>query len=288
MALMDQQRVLVVDSGVGGLSICEEIIARLPSLEILYVSDNAAFPYGNKSHQQVVCSVTDTIASALTKFTVDAIVIACNTASTAALASLRERWDMPIVGVVPAIKTAAETSRNSTFGLLATPGTVASAYTASLISDFANHCRVIRVASAELVTLVEEHLYGQPLSDLHIEQILCQFERQPHGDSIDTVVLGCTHFPLIRDRLQVLRPQWRWLDSGPAIANRLAQQLTRKPVTTGGQQNDRLREPRVDCDTDCDCDGQNQFFHTAERASDASFTRYLARLGFAPPALLRI
>ncbi|MGB5326249.1 MAG: glutamate racemase, partial [Pseudomonadales bacterium] len=190
-------------------------------LDIEYLSDNAAFPYGNKPAAELVRRALDVVLTAQQRWQADLLVIACNTASTVALPALREQLDIPVVGVVPAIKTAAALTKTGSFGLLATPGTVARDYTRELIATFAQGQHVFSVGSSELVELAEAHIYGAPLQRERIAAILDAFEAQPGGEHIDTLVLGCTHFPLLRDELQALRPGWLLVDSGPAIATRV-------------------------------------------------------------------
>lgn len=220
-AALKQKAILVFDSGVGGLSICKEIMDAEPTLQVYYISDNDAFPYGEKSQEYLIKRVNTVILEALKEIEIDAIIIACNTASTIVLNSLRSNYDIPIIGVVPAIKTAGELSQNRVFGLLATPGTVEREYTQQLISDFANDCTVISVGSSILVETIENHLYGKPLDKNVIKEIIAQFESHSEGKFIDYVVLGCTHFPLIKKTFQEFKPEWHWIDSGPAIAKRL-------------------------------------------------------------------
>ncbi len=211
-------RVLIFDSGLGGLSICRELISASAELELLYLSDNEAFPYGEKDPEQLVRRVTTVLEHALKTLAVDILVIACNTASTVALAKLRETLKIPIVGVVPAIKTAAKLSKSKAFGLLATPGTVNSPYTQKLIRQHAPTHDVRCIGSSELVREIEAHTNG---ADLNIELVASIIEGFDSFDAIDTLVLGCTHFPLIINTFKQLRPHWNWVDSGAAIATRV-------------------------------------------------------------------
>ena len=206
------------------MSICREIINRIPALSLTYLSDNAAFPYGEKTASELEARVVEIVDCALDRLVstpFDAIVIACNSASTLALPALRAHCDIPVVGVVPAIKTAATNSQTRTIGLLATPGTVSRDYTADLIEEHAGDCEVVSVGSSELVQIVESHLHGETLDSDSVEAILACFDEHSAAVKMDCVVLGCTHFPLIREMLEQLRPQWLWVDSGRAIASRL-------------------------------------------------------------------
>lgn len=227
--------VLIFDSGVGGLSIHAAIAARLPQLDILYACDNAAFPYGPKAETALVERVHQVLAALLDRFRPSLVVVACNTASTVALPHLRGQFAVPIVGVVPAIKPAAAVSHNRVIGLLATPGTVSRPYTDRLIADFAADCTVVRVGSTELVTWAEQKLRGIPTDLAALRRLLEPLFSDPAG-AADTVVLGCTHFPLLLEELQAAAPQpVTWIDSGNAIARRVAALLDDVAVSTGGQ-----------------------------------------------------
>jgi len=217
----NSRKILVLDSGVGGLSVCKHIRLRLPDLVLHYFSDNAGFPYGNKSPQYLQKRLVEIVSRLLTKHNYAAVVIACNTASTVALPHLREQFDIPFIGVVPAIKTAASLSKSRCFALLATPGTTNRNYTSNLISEFASGDQVIRIGSSELVQLIEDYLLSGELNKPEIQSTLADLLDHPLRDDIDVVVLGCTHFPLITGFLRELQPNWRWIESGPAIAARV-------------------------------------------------------------------
>ncbi|MFO7787274.1 MAG: glutamate racemase [Halospina sp.] len=215
-------RVLLFDSGIGGLSIADAIRLRLPQADMVYAGDNAGFPYGDLPEHQVVARCVALVEAALARWPCDLVVVACNTASTVVLPTLRSRLRLPVVGVVPAIKPAAVLSRSRRLGVLATPGTVDRPYLASLIDEYAADCTVLRLGSSELVRLAETGLAQGWVDDDQVRAIL-----QPlvAGDP-DTVVLGCTHFPLIREALARAMPGvMHWVDSGDAIARRVVQLL---------------------------------------------------------------
>lgn len=213
--------VLVFDSGVGGLSVYDEIRHLLPDLHYIYAFDNVAFPYGEKSEAFIVERVVEIVAAVQAQYPLALAVIACNTASTVSLPALRETFSFPVVGVVPAIKPAARLTANGVVGLLATRGTVKRPYTHELISRFANECRIEMLGSAELVVLAEAKLHGEAVSLDELRHILRPWLRMKEPP--DTVVLGCTHFPLLQDELlQVLPEGTRLIDSGAAIARRTA------------------------------------------------------------------
>ena len=211
--------VLVFDSGVGGLSVCEEIRQLLPDLHYIYTFDNVAFPYGEKSEAFIVERVLEIVTAVTRLYPLSLVVIACNSASTVTLPALRERFSFPVVGVVPAIKPAARLTRNGVVGLLATRGTVKRPYTHELVKRFAGECKTEMLGSAELVELAEAKLQGKEVPLEQVRQILQPWLRMKEPP--DTVVLGCTHFPLLADELQQVLPEGtRLIDSGAAIARR--------------------------------------------------------------------
>lgn len=221
-------RILVFDSGVGGLSVMREIQQRLPDCQYLYASDNAAFPYGTKSEDELIARVDKVLHALLQHIEqgygpVDIIVVACNTASTLTLPHIRSHFTQPIVGVVPAIKPAAIHSTTKVIGLLATPATVARPYTHALIREYAANCTVISVGSSELVHLAEQKLRGETIALEKIAAIVAPFLTAPRAAELDTLVLACTHFPLLQDELRHCLPNTvRLIDSGEAIARRVA------------------------------------------------------------------
>ncbi|HTF95026.1 MAG TPA: glutamate racemase [Cellvibrio sp.] len=219
-------RVLVFDSGVGGLSVAREIQQRLPGLSLVYASDNGFFPYGTKGEAELIIRVDKVINALLRQYPADILVIACNTASTLTLPHLRSQLSLPIVGVVPAIKPAARQTQTGVIGLLATPATVARPYTHELIREYATGCEVISVGSSELVQIAEKKLRGEPINISTIKQITDElFKTSLHVGSstaMDVLVLACTHFPLLRTELsQCLPSQLKIIDSGEAIARRV-------------------------------------------------------------------
>ena len=211
-------RVLVFDSGVGGLSVARAISNRLP-VNIIYATDNAAFPYGNKNEDVLIERSVAVIGEVMRQKTADIIVIACNTASTVVLPKLRELFDRPIIGVVPAIKPAAQISQTKVIGLLATPGTVQRQYTQDLIQTFAKDCQIIPKGTTELVKIAEDKLHGKEINATDIRSIVDKFSQEKE---MDTVILACTHFPLLVEELKTVLPHIRfWVDSGEAIARRV-------------------------------------------------------------------
>ncbi|QSP96325.1 glutamate racemase [Marinobacter salinisoli] len=216
-------RVLVFDSGVGGLSVASCIVEELPGIELVYLADNLGFPYGDKPESVVVERCLSLIAAVLETVPCDVIVVACNTASTVVLPHLRAMTDVPVVGVVPAIKPAAAKTENGRIGVLATPATIRRPYLDSLVNEFAAHCQVERIGHSGLVRWAEDLVRGVPVPMEALAASVAGFRRV----DVDTVVLGCTHYPLLGAALrEVLPGVHHWVDSGQAIARRVAYWLT--------------------------------------------------------------
>jgi glutamate racemase len=215
--------VLVFDSGVGGLSVLREISALLPGLRLTYAADNGFFPYGTKTESALVARVCSVMLALVEQVSPDLVVIACNTACTTALDAVRGILTIPVIGVVPAIKPAAAASRTRVIGLLGTATTVATRYTARLISEFAAGCSVLACGATELVEAAERKIQGLPVDPAMISGVLGRLFGQEDGQKLDVVVLGCTHFPLLSLELAALAPHpVTWMDSGAAIARRVA------------------------------------------------------------------
>jgi glutamate racemase len=215
--------ILVFDSGLGGLSVFRELARARPDARFVYAADDAAFPYGALSEEALIARVMAVMEHLIARHAPDAVVIACNTASTLVLAPLRARFSLPFVGTVPAIKPACESSLTRQVSVLATPGTVRRDYTQKLIQDFAGDCQVTLVGSTRLAPLAEAAMRGEGVSDEEIAaEIAPAFMREGRART-DTVVLACTHYPLLLGRLQQVAP-WpvRWIDPAPAIARRLS------------------------------------------------------------------
>lgn len=222
-----QKHVLIFDSGVGGLSVYREIRHLLPHLRYSYLFDNARFPYGELPAAELVARCCDLIVQRVACEPVDLVVIACNTASTQVLPTLRARLGhIPVVGVVPAIKPAAAMSQNRCIGLLATPATVARPYTDKLIHEFAADCTVLRLGSTELVIQAEHKLAGGAVDQPLINTILAPWREAAVVP--DVIVLGCTHFPLLSEELNQAVPGAQLIDSGRAIARRVASLLNER------------------------------------------------------------
>ena len=211
--------ILFFDSGVGGLSVLAPTRVLLPNAAIVYAADSAGFPYGTKTEAELASRVPALLGRLVERYRPRLAVIACNTASTIALDHVRAALDIPVVGTVPAIKPAAEMSTTRVIGVLGTDATVRQPYVDNLASEFASDCIIVRHGSAELVALAEAKLAGEALDQSAIAAAV-----QPLIDAanLDTVVLACTHFPLLADELALALPQVRFVDGGPGIARRIA------------------------------------------------------------------
>ncbi len=215
--------ILIFDSGVGGLSVLAETRKLLPDAPIIYVADNAALPYGDKTEAEIAARVSGLLGRLSERYNPRLICIACNTASTIALGMVREVLETPIVGTVPAIKPAAEMTRTGVIGLLGTKATIRQAYVDNLEAEFAAGKRLIRHAAPELVAAAEAKLRGGAPDPAIFARAAAGLRDQPDGANIDTVVLACTHFPLLEQELgREFGENVRFVDGAQGIARRIA------------------------------------------------------------------
>jgi glutamate racemase len=215
--------ILVFDSGLGGLTVYREVKVARPDAKFVYVADDAGFPYGNLDEDRLIERVIDVVGTAITDHAPDLVVVACNTASTLALGELRTRFRVPFVGTVPAIKPACAQSATKRVTVLGTRATVGREYTHALIREFGSGCDVHLVGSTRLAADAEAELAGIPLPDAAIAAEIARCFVEKDGRRTDTIVLACTHYPLLSERFRVNAP-WpvTWLDPAPAIARRVA------------------------------------------------------------------
>lgn len=214
---------LVFDSGVGGLSVLGKMRALLPDAPVIYVADNAGLPYGSKTEAQIAARVSGLLGRMTERLRPRLVCIACNTASTIALASVRDVLEVPIVGTVPAIKPAAALTKTGVIGLLGTQATIRQAYVDRLESEFAADKLLLRHGTPELVAAAEAKLHGEPFDPVVFERAAHALRAMPGGDRIDTVVLACTHFPLIEEELaRAFGPGVRFIDGSDGIGRRVA------------------------------------------------------------------
>ncbi|PFG58811.1 glutamate racemase [Vibrio sp. ES.051] len=264
MRVASKKKVLVFDSGVGGLSVFQEIHRLLPQLDYLYLFDNQAYPYGELDQDVLIKRVNQLVTSLVEEHQVDIVVIACNTASTIVLPSLRENLPIPVVGVVPAIKPASFLASKGV-GLIATPATITRQYTHELIREFAQNKRVELLGSTRLVDMAEEKLRGKRVSASELKNIL-----QPLRDKVDVAVLGCTHFPLIKDEIhQALGGEVVLVDSGQAIARRVKGLLLNDALEVGNKE------------------GAKTIYASAPPWEEDALNICLAELGFNPVQVYR-
>lgn len=221
--------ILVFDSGIGGLSVLRPIHDALPGVGIVYVADDAAFPYGNWEDQALSEHIVELMGRLIARFEPSLVVVACNTASTLVLPPLRACYKLPFVGTVPAIKPAAETTQTGLVSVLATPGTMRRDYTRDLIKRFASSCHLRLVGSTNLAGIAEAHMRGEAVSDGAILAEIAPAFVELDGSRTDTVVLACTHYPFLLDRFEAVAP-WEvtWIDPAPAIARRVVAVLREK------------------------------------------------------------
>ncbi|MCQ8278118.1 glutamate racemase [Acetobacteraceae bacterium KSS8] len=226
-------RVLAFDSGIGGLSIVGALRAQAPNVRIDYVADNAVFPYGELADDVLIARVEAVLEAAIARSRPDVVVIACNTASTVALAAMRERFAVPFVGCVPPIKWAASLSQTRTIGLLATRATVRRPYLRDLQERFAADCTLLAHGARGLADIAERVFRGHEPDETAIRHELEGLFGQPGGDRIDVVGIGCTHYSVLLPTLQGLSPRaMTWLDPAGAVARQTANLLKGGDVLT--------------------------------------------------------
>ena len=227
---MNEAPIGIFDSGVGGLSVAREIRRRLPAENLLYFADTAFCPYGGRPLEEIrtrSVAVVEEIVARGAKL----VVVACNTASGAALETLRERFALPIVGLEPAVKPAAERTRNGRVGVLATAATLSTERFHRLLQSYGSGVEIIQRASPELVDLVERgEIRGEEVSRFLGRTLAPLTEAK-----VDTLVLGCTHYPFLRDAIAgVMGPDVEILDSGEAVARQVERVLSGQDALSGG------------------------------------------------------
>jgi glutamate racemase len=222
--------IIVFDSGLGGLTVYREVASALPDARYLYVADDAFFPYGSQEEAALIARVLELMGELIAVHRPELVIVACNTASTLVLPQLRARFQVPFIGTVPAIKPACAASLSKRVSVLGTQATIAREYTRALIRDFANGADITLVGSGELAALAEAELRGESADDAAIARELGPCFVDKGGRRTDTVVLACTHYPLLLDRFTRLAP-WpvRFIDPAPAIARRALELIGTPP-----------------------------------------------------------
>jgi len=220
--IMRSPCILVFDSGVGGLTVFREIARARPDARLVYAADDALFPYGKVPEDKLIAHVVALMGQLIETHSPDLVVIACNTASVQVLPALRERFALPFVGTVPAIKPACAASQSKLVSVLGTEATVAREYTHALVRNFGQGCDLTLVGSGRLAALAEAALAGEAVDDEAIRAEIEPCFVADRAQRTDTIVLACTHYPLLLDRFERLAP-WpvRWIDPAPAIARRV-------------------------------------------------------------------
>lgn len=245
--------ILVFDSGLGGLTVFREVVKARSDARFVYAADDAFFPYGRQDEGKLVARVLAVMAELIAEHRPDLVVVACNTASTLVLAQLRQNFTVPFVGTVPAIKPACASSNSKLVTVLGTEATVKREYTRTLIREYGQDCAVTLVGSPRLAELAEMELNGEPAADAEIAAEISPCFVAAGGARTDTVVLACTHYPLLLNRLEKLA-LWpvNFIDPAPAIARRVleltgapspgaATEGTRFVFTSGRQPSPGLR-----------------------------------------------
>ena len=218
--LMDNRPVGMFDSGVGGLSVYRAFRALAPGEDVIYFADTAFFPYGPRPAAEVRERSFE-ITRALIERDVKLIVVACNTASAAAIADLREAFDLPFVGMVPGVKPATAQSKSGRVTILATPGTLDGDLYARVVEEFGRTTQIVAVPGNRLAELVEEGALGTPRS---LEALRRALQSEVEAGA-DTVVLGCTHYCFLADDIHSLYPDLTLVDTSEAVARRALQVL---------------------------------------------------------------
>ena len=234
---MSSQAIGVLDSGIGGISVLKHIHALLPHEHLMYVADSKYAPYGNKTPEEITtrCMI---IADYLLAQNVKALVVACNTATAAAIDELRETFDIPIIGMEPAVKPAAEASRNGVIGVLATVGTLKSAQFAALLESYGRNVKVVTQACLGLVECIERGELDTPETKILIRQ----YTMPLLADGADTIVLGCTHYPFVKDTIrEIVGENISLIDTGAAVAKQLKRQLVEKDLLSTSQEKPEVR-----------------------------------------------
>ncbi|AWW74495.1 glutamate racemase [Erythrobacter sp. KY5] len=215
--------ILLFDSGVGGLTVHAAVRKLLPDAPIIYAADLDGLPYGTKSEAEIAARVAGLLGRMSERYQPRLVCIACNTASTIALGMVRDVLEVPIVGTVPAIKPASAITKTGTIGLLGTQATVRQAYVDNLEAEFAADKRLLRHGASGLVRAAEAKLRGAPIDRDAIRSAVQTLRAMDGGDQIDTVVLACTHFPLLTEELgEEFGGGVTFVDGAEGIARRIA------------------------------------------------------------------
>ena len=255
--------ILLFDSGVGGLTVYDALRKVLPQAPVIYAADLAGLPYGTKTESQIAARVAGLLGRMAERWQPRLACIACNTASTIALGMVRDVLEIPVVGTVPAIKPAAALTQSGTIGLVGTEATIRQRYVDDLERDFASSKRLLRIAAPALVGAAEAKLRGAPVDPAVIADVRDRLAAMPGADGLDTLVLACTHFPLLSEELAAaFGTNVRQVDGAAGIARRIAHLLEGQGFTANG--------------------APNRFIVTGPLAGAAGLEAALAARGFGP------
>ncbi|MBU2632336.1 glutamate racemase [Patescibacteria group bacterium] len=222
---MNNRPIGVFDSGVGGLSILRELKKLLPNEIFIFVADQKNVPYGGKTKEQLISYADKIVSFLVNQKKVKAIVIACNTSTVYSIDFLRLKYKIPIIGTVPVIKTISNLTSGGKTAVFSTPATAKSQYLSDLIEKFAGKTTVYKVGGTGLEDLVEE---GN-LNNLKIDRILHESLTPLREKGVDALALGCTHYPFLRDKIEVIMgPKVAIVDSGGAVSRRTKEVLTKE------------------------------------------------------------
>jgi glutamate racemase len=222
---------LIFDSGIGGLGVVAEIRRLQPEANLIYLADNGFYPYGEKPDAVLIERILKVIGQGARLTQPDAIVIACNTASTVALPHLREAFPLPFIGCVPPIKPAAAASITRHIGLLATAATIRRPYLQDLVQQFAAGSTLHSHGTAILADLAEAKFRGRPVPLPSLQAAIAPLLTQPGAELIDTIALGCTHYTFLLPEFLMLRPNLKWFDPAGAVARQTAAVTRNLPPT---------------------------------------------------------
>lgn len=213
--------ILIFDSGLGGLTVHDQIRLLMPDARLAYLADDAGFPYGDMSETVCQARVLNVISRAIAELKPRMVVIACNTASTIAIAALRQAHPLPFVGTVPAVKPAAAASCSGLISVLGTPATITRDYTHDLIATHAATCKVTLVGAARLARQAEDYLTHGQTDEVAVRTEIAPCFVEAGGKRTDAIALACTHYPLLLPVFERVAP-WpvQWIDPAPAVARR--------------------------------------------------------------------
>ncbi len=231
---MNNRPIGIFDSGIGGLTILSEAKKLLPGESFVYVADQANHPYGKKDEEQLM-KLTADIVDFLVSKNVKLVIAACNTASVHTLDYLRQKYKIPIVGVVPVIKTIANISKTKKAAVFATPATVKSPYLQNLIDKYADGVEIYKVSGTGLEEIIEKGDFDNPKINAILNKHLLSLKEK----NVDAIALGCTHYPIIEKQMKKIVGDWaKIVDSGGAVARRVKAVLENEDMLSGEKNED--------------------------------------------------